>query len=268
MLDDEKLQNKEIIDELKNVVKKYSKERRSTIIYKNEIKEHIEDEKVDDSSIHIFATKDGYLKKITEISLKRANLQKIKEEDEILFEFMAKNSDILWIITNKNNLYQLKLNELQEVKASELGSYIPNMFDFENDENILQVINPTSDKKFIVSLFENGKVAKVDIDSYRTKAYRKKIQNVYSDKSKLVKLFVLESDRDIVLKTNMNSYVRFNTELLNAVSSRNSQGVIVAKLPKNTFIEDADLDIDEIYSDIAKKIPKTPKKLMIQLEMD
>lgn len=267
LLDNEKLQNKEIISDLKSISKKYSIERKTTIIEKVDIKEHIENEKLDETQMNIFATEHGYLKKITDISLKRANIQKIKEDDNIKFEFIAKNSDTIWVITDKGNLYQQKLFELQEVKASELGHYMPNILGLEQDENILEIINPTEDKKMILCVFENGKVAKIDIEAYKTKSYRRKLQNAYSEKSKLVKIFILSDDKEILLKTNSNSYVRFDTNLINTVSSRTSQGVIVAKLGKNVIIETAQDEIDEIYSDIAKKIPKTPKKMIEQLQI-
>lgn len=269
-LGSEKLQNKEMASELRAVIKKYDTGRKTTVAIKDEVQYHTADEKIEDYPVHLFLTKHGYFKKITELSLKRGGDQKLKEEDEMLQCFVAKNSDTIWLITDKFNLYQLRLHELEETKASSLGLYLANYLEFEKDENILRAIDPSSGVTMVVNVFENGKVAKIDLEAYKTKGYRKKLQNAYSDKSKLVETFALKEDREIVLVTDQYTYLRFNTELINMVSSRSSQGVQVARLPKNTKLEEVIFsDFDESkFDETTRKIPKTPKKQILkQLEL-
>ncbi|MDO5096854.1 MAG: DNA topoisomerase (ATP-hydrolyzing) subunit A [Peptostreptococcaceae bacterium] len=266
-LQSEKLQNKEMINELRLIIKKYDTGRKTSILEKEEVQYHDGDEKIEEFPVNIFVTKHGYFKKITELSLKRSNEQKLKDDDEMLDIFVANNSDTIWFITDKFNLYQMRLHEMDETKASNLGLYLPSAMGFDKDENILRTVNPNSDFKMIINVFENGKVAKIDLDAYKTKGFRKKIQNAYSDKSELVDTFPLAEDKEIVLLTDADSYLRFDTSLINTVSSRTSQGVQVVRLAKNSKVIAVTEADDEKYANKAVKIPKSPKKQAIQLEI-
>lgn len=263
ILESEKLQNKEIIQELRAITKKYARERKTDIICENEVAYYEEIEEIDDSIVNLFLTSDGYFKKINEISLKRSGEQKLKDDDQMLETFVAKNTDILWLITNKANLYQVKISEIEETKASNLGLYLPNYLEFEDEEIILSALNPSENYTYIINVYKNGKVAKVDIDAYMTKGYRRKLQKVFHLDSEIVGVIPLKEDLEIVLISDHNAYLRFETSMLNPVNTRTSVGVQVARLTKGVgLIEVLSRNIDlELYNERTYKIPKTPKKI-------
>ncbi len=207
-------------------------------------------------------TEQGYFKKITELSLKRSKEQKVKDEDRLEQNFVADNSDTIWLISNRCNLYQLRLHEVEETKASGLGIYLPSLLELEKDERIIRMLNPQAGYRAILNVFENGKVAKVELESYRTKGYRRKVQNAYGSKSPIVAVIPLEEDAEIVFITDRSTYLRVNTELISMVSSRSSQGMQVVRLAQNAKLVDVEYrDIsDERYPDRATKIPRAPKK--------
>lgn len=270
LLQSEKLQNKLITGELKAIEKKYDIGRKTSVVEKEEIRYHEVDDRVEEFPVNVFLSEHGYFKKITDLSLKRGGDQKFKDDDQLMEEMVANNSEVLWAITDKANLYQIKLYEIEETKASNLGLYLPNVLGMENDETIIRLLNPSLDYKMFINVFENGKVAKIDFESYKTKGFRKKIQSVYSEKSKLIKTIPLQEDEEFVLLTDNGGYLRVNTSLINTVSSRGSQGVQVAKLGKNLKVIQAIFGtIDtEKYEERTIKIPKTPKKLsQVQLEL-
>ena len=263
ILQSEKLQNKDIVTELKNISKKYGNERKTTIADLEKAVFYDEVEEEDNSLFHIFVTKDGYFKKITDISLKRSSEQKIKDDDEILDSFSAKNQEILWVLTDQSNLYQLKLSEMEEMRSSQLGIYLPNQLNFEKNENIIRVLNPSENYNMIINVYANGKVAKVDINAYATKGFRKKLQNIYSDKSEIVDMIPAKEDQELALLLDNDTYIRFNTDLINLVGSRGSQGVQVARINKTSeVIKAIHKEIDmELYKEGTIKIPKAPKKI-------
>ena len=263
ILESKRLQNKEIIDELKVITKKYATERKTEIVHPNKVEYFEEIEEVDDSLVNLFLTNDGYFKKITEISLKRGGDQKLKENDEMLETFVAKNTDILWVITDKANLYQLKISEIEETKASNLGLYLPNYLGFETDEVIIRALNPSENYMTLMNVYKNGKVAKIDFNSYVTKGYRKKLQKAYHPNNEIVDIIPLKEDTEVVLICDNNTYLRFSTTILNTISARSSNGVQVARLTKGTNVVSLLYkDIDhELYNERTLKIPKTPKKI-------
>lgn len=262
LLGDPVLQNKEISRELQGITKKYGVSRKTQITPLDQVSYYDESEKVDDSQFHLFFTKDGYFKKITELSLKRSGEQKLKDSDQILNQFIAKSSDTIWIFTDKANLYQLKVSEVDETKASNLGLYLPNQLGMDPQEKIVSVINPSTPYKAILNVFSNGKIAKIDIEAYKTKGYRRKIQKAFNNNADIVAILPLEADCEMVITCDNRTYLRLDTSLLNMVSSRASQGVTVARLTKNARVSSVRFAFDpEQFAERTLKIPKTPKKL-------
>ena len=58
-----------IISELKAIIKKYPSPRKTGIVYASEIEEYVESETVEDYPVTVFISNEGYLKKITPLSL-------------------------------------------------------------------------------------------------------------------------------------------------------------------------------------------------------
>ena len=257
-----KLQNKSIERDLRDVMKKYSRERKTTVLVKEDITEYVHEETIDDYSVNLYITEHNYFKKITDISLRGNSEQKFKDDDALLESFSARNSDIIWGITNKANLYQMKLHEFADTKSSNLGEFLPNVLGFEQEELIMKLINPNYGYKYILLVFENGKAAKVNFEAFITKGYRKKLQKVYSEKSCIVSIIPLEDDKPVYIKSSTYRYAVIDTALLSPVASRTSPGVQAVKVIKNdTIIEARILNEEEQYKpDANSKIPKTMKK--------
>lgn len=262
LLANSKVQNKSIEKDLKDVMKKYAQERKTTVITKNNVVEYKEENNVEDYPVNIFITEHNYFKKITEISLRGNSEQKLKDDDTMMESFVAKNSDIIWAISDKGNLYQMKLYEFADTKASTWGDYLPNILGLEQDEAIIKLINPNIEYKYMISIYENGKIAKVNFDAYQTKGFRKKVQKVFSDKFKLINILPIEDEVDLYMESETLRYAVINTGQISSVSSRNGIGIQAVKLIKNDSLINARLiSQEENYkSDLNSKIPKTMKK--------
>ena len=94
-------------------------------------------------------------------------------------------------------------------------------------------------KGSILFCFDNGKVAKIPLSSYETKQNRKKLINAYSDKGKLVSIIYCETNSDIIMVSNVNRALVFNSSQLAEKTTKNSQGVRVQTLKKNQYIKSA-----------------------------
>jgi DNA gyrase subunit A len=94
-------------------------------------------------------------------------------------------------------------------------------------EQVVAVINPGDYKKHLLLFFENGKAARVGLDSYETKTNRKRLVNAYSDNSPLVSVLMLDDEAEVVVFSTDGRTLVFNTVLLTLKSSRSSQGVNV-----------------------------------------
>ena len=225
-----------IIQELKNVSKKYSAERKSEILYEYSDYNENEEEQVADYPVTLFLSRDGYLKKIKTSNLRMSGEQKVKEGDEIIRTTECSNVDELLFFTDKQQVYKSKVNDFPDSKASVLGEFCPSKLEMEEDESVVYMALLTEYKGYMIFAFENGKVAKVDISAYKTKTNRKKLLKAYSNKAKLVQAEYIEDDAEIVFVSTSGKMLILNTALVTPKSTKDTIGVNVMTLKKNQTV--------------------------------
>ncbi len=251
-----------IIEDLKRVNKKYRIPRKSSIVYSSDIREYqAEEDKVEDYPIYVLVTKEGYVKKLSVPSYRNSTEQKLKEGDTVEYIFETSNANELLVFSDRQKAYKLRLSDVEDAKSSTLGVYLPSRLEFDEDEKISAVFIPGDYSQNIAFIYENGKIAKVPLSSYATKSNRRKLLNAYSDKSRLLSILPLASDREIALFSSDGRILVFNTSLVPAKSTRNTEGVYVFSrkngrlLIKAAFPEDINLSDASRYR--AYKIPSS-----------
>ncbi|MGN0629215.1 MAG: DNA gyrase subunit A [Oscillospiraceae bacterium] len=225
-----------IIDELKEVSKKYDQPRRSEIIYVNETENEEPDEEIPDYPVNLFFTREGYFKKITPQSLRMSGEQKLKEGDEIIFTAESHNSVELMFFSNKQQVYKAHAADFDDTKTSVMGDYIPSKLGFDEGESAIFMAVVENYTGFMLFFFENGKVAKVPLSSYETKTRRKRLLGAYSDKSPLVACFKIEEDREFLLSSSGGRLLLVHSGAVPAKASRDTQGVSAMTLKKNAVV--------------------------------
>ena len=236
-----------IIDELKQINKKYVTPRKSTIVYADEIQEFSEEQQIEDYPVTLFLSKEGYFKKITAQSLRMSSEQKYKDGDRLNVSFQATNRSELLFLTDKQQLYKARVSDFEDVKASVLGVYLPTKLQMEEGENIVTMLDPGDYKGHLIFFFENGKAARVELSAYETKTNRKKLINAYSDKSPLKSVLLISGETDLCCYSSDDRALVFNTSLLQPKTSRTAQGVAVMSLKaKRSLVRARPLEGTEI----------------------
>ncbi len=231
-----------IIKELEEVSKKFGKPRLTEIVYETAEAAVEEDvEEVPDYPVTVFVSREGYLKKITQQSLRMSGEQKFKEGDSLSFSRETTNRDEILAFTDKFQCYKAKLSDFEDGKASQLGDYLPQKLGFEPGENLVQVVLTDGYKGFALFFFENGKAAKVPLSAYETKTNRKKLVGAYSDKSPLVKLMALAEDTQLAVYSSDGRCIITSTAQLMPKTTKNTQGVALMTLKKKAVLRDAQL---------------------------
>lgn len=221
-----------IVKELKAIADKYGQPRKSIIIYEDVAKYEEEVEEIPDYPCTLFFTKEGYFKKITPQSLRMSNTHKLKDGDEIMQEIEFSNNCDLLFFTDKCQVYKAKASDFTDTKASVLGDYIAAKLAMDEGENAVRMVATKDYKGIIIFAFENGKVAKVPLESYATKTNRKKLTAAYSDKSPLSAMLFINEDKEILIKSSSGRMLLVHTGALSLKSTRSTQGVAVMKLKK------------------------------------
>ena len=234
ILASEEKQKKLITKQLETVKKKYGKPRQTEIIYADEIESSDAAETIENYTIRVVLTREGYFKKITMLSLRGNDEHKLKEGDELIFCRDAQNIDDILFFTDKGQVYKSKLYEFDNVKASVLGDYIPAKLAFDDGEKIVFTLVTNDYSGNILLFFKNGKAAKVPLEAYKTKTNRKKLTSAYSTAFPIHAIYHLadSADCEFLLVSSENKAICINSALIALKTTRTSIGVDTLLVPK------------------------------------
>lgn len=221
-----------IIYELKEVVKKYAKPRKTEIIYSVELEEETVEPDIPEYPVTVFFTKGGYFKKITPLSLRMSSTQKLKDGDEIAQTVETVNSAELLFFTNKCQVYKSRACDFDDTKASVLGDYVAAKLEMEEGELPVYMAVTSDYSGYMMFFFENGKAAKVSLDAYRTVTKRKKLIKAFSDKSPVAAVMQLAADEEIVVISSAGRHLLLNTAVVLPKTTKDTIGVGVMTLKK------------------------------------
>ncbi len=252
---DKKIKNI-IVSELKEVKDKYSQPRKTMFYYGGDEDENEEEDDVPDYSVNLFLTRDGYFKKITSQSLRMANEQKLKDGDVITMFTEATNKTELLFFTDKCQVYKTRADAFKDAKASELGDFIPVKLGFDEYENLLSMIATTDYSGYLVMIFDNGKAAKVPLSAYETKTNRKKLANAYTSKARLIKMFLVTENTDILVRSTNGRAIVFNTGMILPKSARDTIGVQVMTLKAKAEVDNAYIVTNDMAENVQKYVIK------------
>ena len=228
-----------IIRELQAVRKKYAEPRRTEIVYQDEEVAFDSEPEIPDYPVHLFLSREGYLKKITPQSLRMSGEQKYKEGDSGFLRWECRNRDELMVFTNRQQCYKTFLSEFADSKASVLGEYLPSRLNMEEGESVVWACLPGDYSGDLFFFFENGKAARVPLEKYQTVTRRRKLTGAYSDKSPLKCAVLLREDTELAVYSTEGRALIFHSSALAPKSTRTTQGVSVLTLKPKWRLERA-----------------------------
>ena len=250
-----------IIKELETVIKKYPAERHSKIIYADEVKEFDADDHIEDYTVLLFLTEQGYFKKITPASWRMSSEHKLKDGDKIAWQTESSNKQEIIFMTNQHQAYKARLYDFEDSKASVLGDFLPQKLGMDEGEVPIFAFLPLDYKSTMVIVFENGKLARFSLESFETKTNRRRLTGAYSDKSPVVGFFTPVTDETEITifgtSSQGNRALTINVGMLDIKSTRSTQGVQVMTLRGKHTVTDATLtpNLNEPERYKAKNIP-------------
>ncbi|GCD11767.1 DNA gyrase subunit A [Clostridium tagluense] len=219
--------DKLIIEDLQDVIKKFKQPRRTKIIEADSIVEITKEDLIPDYSCKITYTKHGYIKK----TLKTIETSYMKDDDSQVSELNSSNKSVLLLFTNKANRYKIPCASLDTCNnpSKALGEFIPNLIELEKGEEIIRIISvDESSQGYIMSVFENGKVAKINIKSFM--ANYVKLKNSYAEESKLLDIKYIDVDVDILFVTEEGKALIVSSSRISSKGSRNAKGNMAVSL--------------------------------------
>ena len=230
---------KTIVAELAAVKKKYAVPRKTGLLYDHAEEAGEEGEDVPDYPVNVFLSREGYFKKITPQSLRMSSEQKYKEGDGAYLQWECSNRDELLVFTDRQQCYKTRMSDFEDAKASVLGDYLSTKLGFDEGESFLWACVPGDYSGNLLFFFANGKAARVELSAYQTQTRRKRLTGAYSDKSPLVRAFLLREDLEMAVWSTEGRCLIFHTAALNPKTTRTTQGVAVMTLKPKYRVEGA-----------------------------
>ena len=191
-----------------------------------------------DFAVKLFRTREGYIKKISLVALRTSGEQKLKDDDVIIEEIETSNRAEV-IFYGGGSAYKIKVSDIPDGKASQLGEYIPNLVGMEEKSDIIGMVPAGDYSGNLLFVFENGKCAKVPLSAYATKSNRRRLTGAYNAKSAAITMFYLPEDTDIVMLSSAEKALCVNTEKIPLKTTRTTQGIGVMTLRRNAVIKAA-----------------------------
>lgn len=248
-----------IIKELETVTSKYDKGRKSQVLYETDEEIPEEDIEIADYPVTLFLSEHGYLKKIKTANLRMSGEQKLKEGDRMLPEIECSNKDELLFFTNEHQVYKSRVDDFADTKASVLGEYVATKLEMSPEEKIIYMAVISEYTGYMIFVFENGRLAKVDVSAYQTKTNRKKLINAYCSKMPLAQAIYIKEDTDIVLCSSNGRMLLVNTGAILSKTTKDTQGIAAMKLKKTQKITSIHLfkegEFEKAWRFRAKNLP-------------
>ena len=227
-----------IIKQLEEIKNTYAQPRKTKLIYDDFVEKYDEEAFIENYSVKLVLTQEGYFKKITLPSFRMSDEQALKTGDEVMQIEDAENISELLFVSNKQKIYKTKAADFDTKKSSVLGDYIPSKLGFEDGERVMAMkpIEAYEQNHYFIYIFENGRGIRIPISSYETKSARKKLINAYSDASPVVAVFYETEPFDILLVNNAGKGIYIHSSLIAEKATRTAGGATLFALKEDQKI--------------------------------
>jgi len=242
ILASEKMVNDIIKNELAEIKKKYSNDRRT------EIASEAEDIELEDLIVEedmaITISNAGYIKRLAVSGYRKQKrggkgvaAMTTREEDFVKQLFVASSKDYLLIFSNKGTVRWLKVYEIPIASRSAKGKNIVNLLHMNKDESISSIVAVKNfpDDQYIVMATASGNIKKTKLSAF-SKPRRGGIVGINIDKGDaLIGTSISHGKHDILLATKLGKSLRFNEKQLRDMG-RTARGVRGIRLAKNDSV--------------------------------
>ncbi len=226
-----------IKDEISELDKKFSDERRTEVIVHGVKNFNVED-LVPNEEIMVMMTRDGYIKRLDPSIFKvqaRGGKGVIglttKEEDLVEFMFITQTHNDMLFFTTKGRVFQLKAYEIPQASRTAKGTPIVNFLQLVNGEKITSILplDKISVYNYLFFATEKGLVKKVKINDFSNVRRNGLIAIKIKNDDKLIWCKPSSGSDHIVLITSNGQAIRFSEKDVRDMG-RNASGVRGIKL--------------------------------------
>ncbi|MCQ2922000.1 DNA topoisomerase (ATP-hydrolyzing) subunit A [Helicobacter pylori] len=160
------------------------------------------------------------------------------EDDFIENFFVANTHDILLFITNKGQLYHLKVYKIPEASRIAMGKAIVNLISLAPDEKIMATLSTKdfSDERSLAFFTKNGVVKRTNLSEFESNRSCGIRAIVLDEGDELVSAKVVDNNaKHLLIASHLGIFIKFPLEDVREIG-RTTRGVIGIKLNENDFV--------------------------------
>ncbi|WQT54385.1 DNA topoisomerase (ATP-hydrolyzing) subunit A [Helicobacter pylori] len=160
------------------------------------------------------------------------------EDDFIENFFVANTHDILLFITNKGQLYHLKVYKIPEASRIAMGKAIVNLISLATDEKIMATLSTKdfSDERSLAFFTKNGVVKRTNLSEFESNRSCGIRAIVLDEGDELVSAKVVDNNaKHLLIASHLGIFIKFPLEEVREIG-RTTRGVIGIKLNENDFV--------------------------------
>lgn len=206
ILDSDDVLRKVIIDQLKAIKKKYPMPRLSKI--RDEIQEIKIDEKamILSEEINISITRDGYIKRISNRSLKASEGTPFgkKEHDYLISIYQANTLDHLLLFTDAGNYLFIPVHKIDEFKWKDAGKHISYLVKVNSSEKIVGsiLVKDFNLPLYVMLATKNGQIKRTILKDFEVSRYSKPLKCMgLKNNDKVIGVKLTDNNQGIILAT-------------------------------------------------------------------
>ncbi|MGL2578985.1 DNA topoisomerase (ATP-hydrolyzing) subunit A [Helicobacter pylori] len=236
--------NEVVKTELLEVKEQFSSQRRTEI---QESYESIDTEDlIANEPMVVSMSYKGYVKRVDLKAYERQNrggkgkLSGSTYEDDFIENFFVANThDILLFITNKGQLYHLKVYKIPEASRIAMGKAIVNLISLAPDEKIMATLSTKdfSDERSLAFFTKNGVVKRTNLSEFGGNRSYSGIRAIVLDEGdELVGTKVVDKNaKHLLIASHLGIFIKFPLEDVREIG-RHARGVRGIKLNENDFV--------------------------------
>ncbi len=188
----------------------------------------------------------GYVKRVDLKAYERQNrggkgkLSGNTYEDDFIENFFVANThDILLFITNKGQLYHLKVYKIPEANRIAMGKAIVNLISLAPDEKIMATLSTKdfSDERSLAFFTKNGVVKRTNLSEFGSNRSYSGIRAIVLDEGdELVSAKIVDKNaKHLLIASYLGIFIKFPLEDVREIG-RTTRGVIGIRLNENDFV--------------------------------
>lgn len=206
ILESDDVLRKVIIDQLKSIKKKYPMPRLSKI--RDEIQEIKIDEKamILSEDINISITRDGYIKRISNRSIKASEGTPFgkKENDYLISRYQANTLDHLLLFTDAGNYLFVPVHKIEEFKWKDAGKHISYLVKVSSNEKIIGsiLVKDFNLPLYVMLATKNGQIKRTLLKDFEVSRYSKPLKCMgLKNDDKVIGVKLTDNNQGIILTT-------------------------------------------------------------------